>query len=256
MGWIVLAGLMLGLASNFHCLGMCGPIALAVPVNRKNNWTILGGALQYNLGRILIYSVLGVIIGSIGITINTFGILQWLSIIAGAGLILYAWKKYFTIGLSNVFPKIGLNSFLNKYLGTVIRSKSPFRLLFLGSINGLLPCGMVYVALLNALTAGDLLGSGLAMTAFGLGTLPAMMLVVFLANRITTQTRIRMNKAIPYLLTVVGVLIVLRGLNLNIPYISPSIKLKTQETIKTEKNTSENQPEVEMSCCHKGKKCD
>ena len=251
---IIFTGFIIGLGSNFHCIGMCGPIALAVPVQRKNNLTILSGALQYNIGRVITYGILGAIIGTIGLTINTFGILQGLSIISGIGLILYAWRKY----LGNIFrlkkSRFSIQPLLNKGLGKVIRSKSPFRLFFLGLLNGLLPCGMVFVALTNALLTGDIIPSTIAMIAFGIGTLPAMIGVIFMMNKITQQTRQKMTKIVPYLLTIVGLLIILRGLNLGIPYISPNVKMIEKKIdVNNNETTEESDTEktIQMDCCHK-----
>jgi len=247
---IIIGGFIIGLGSNFHCIGMCGPIALAVPVNRKNNLTILSGALQYNFGRILTYAILGLIVGSIGLSIKTMGILQWLSIIAGVGLILFAWKKYlfqFAIFKSSRFS---IQPILNKGLGKIIRSKSPFRLFLLGTLNGLLPCGMVFVALTNAILTGDFLPSALAMIAFGIGTLPSMIAVIFMMNKITQQTRQRMTRMVPYLLTIVGLLVILRGLNLGIPYLSPNVKM-VEKKIDLDDETVETEESIQMDCCHK-----
>ena len=246
----IIAGFIIGLSSNFHCIGMCGPIAMAIPVNRKNNFTILSGALQYNFGRILTYALLGFVVGSIGLTIKTFGILQWLSIVAGIGLILFAWKKYFNQIITIKIPTFGIQSSLNSGLGKIIRSKSPLKLLLLGGLNGLLPCGMVFVALANAILTGGLISSAIAMAAFGVGTLPAMIAVVFMMNKITPTARQRMNKAVPYLLTIVGLLVILRGLNLGIPYISPTVKMVEQK-INTEEGEEELESTVQMDCCHK-----
>lgn len=240
---VLLLGLILGITSNLHCIGMCGPIAMAIPVNRKSNGTILSGVLQYNFGRILTYALLGVIVGSIGITINTLGFLQWLSILAGIFLILFAWRKWFVTKLFSRVPNIGIQSIVSKGLGKVIKSKSPFKISTLGILNGFLPCGMVYAALVNALLAGNPAGSAYAMIAFGIGTLPSMIAVGFAANRINSTMRQKFNKIVPYLLTVVGILIVLRGMNLDIPYLSPKVSIKTTKIT--------NEPEVEMSCCHK-----
>ncbi len=251
----IATGFILGLGSNFHCIGMCGPIALAVPVNRKNNFTILSGALQYNIGRIITYAILGLIVGSIGLTISTLGVLQWLSILTGIGIILYAWKQYFGKLLpSKITTQFSIQPILTKSLGKVIRSKNPFRLFFLGFLNGLLPCGMVFIALTNALLTGDVIPSAIAMIAFGIGTLPAMIGVIFMMNKITQQARQKMTKIVPYLLTIVGLLIILRGLNLGIPYISPSVKMVEKKLEPNEANTDETctkETTVEMDCCHK-----
>ena len=81
------------------------------------------------------------------------------------------------------------------------------------------------------------------MLAFGVGTLPAMIAVGFAANKINSTFRQRINVIIPYLLTVVGLLIVLRGMNLDIPYISP----KVSTTI-----TDQHTKKIEMTCCPSG----
>ncbi len=253
MELFLFTGFILGLTSNLHCIGMCGPIAMAIPVNRKNNLTILSGSLQYNFGRILTYFILGLIVGSIGLTIHTIGVLQWLSIAAGIGLILFAWRKYFRRLFNGQVPGLKIQSFLNKGLGKILKSKSPFRLFLLGNLNGLLPCGMVFAALLNAILTGNFIQSGLAMVAFGIGTLPAMIAVTFIANKIKGTTRQKMAKAVPYLLTLVGVLIVLRGMNLNIPYLSPQVNMVEQpQTLEGDIPTTE----VEMSCCHQAEDCE
>ncbi|MCF8415763.1 MAG: sulfite exporter TauE/SafE family protein [Crocinitomicaceae bacterium] len=239
----ILYGFIIGLTANLHCIGMCGPIAMAIPVNRKNNLTILSGILQYNIGRILIYVQLGIIVGAIGITAETLGALQIMSIITGVFLIIYAWRKYIGKIFDSTFPMFGLNSFVSKNLGKVISSNLPFKNVFLGALNGLLPCGMVYVGLMNALIAGSPGQSALAMLAFGAGTLPAMIAVGFAANKINSTFRQRINVIIPYMLTAVGLLIVLRGMNLDIPYISP----KVSTTI-----TDQQTKKIEMTCCPSG----
>lgn len=249
MSIVLISGLILGLGSNFHCIGMCGPIAMAVPLNRSSNSRILFGILQYNTGRIASYTILGAIAGSVGLTINTFGLLQWLSIISGVLLVLFAWRKYFY----RLFPKLHVNPifsvFISNALSKTMRSGSVFKLGILGSLNGLLPCGMVFVGLTNALLAGSIYGSSLAMLAFGLGTLPSMIIVALVANRVTPSIRRKMNKVVPYMLTVVGILIVFRGLNLNIPYLSPSVHEGDNATDSSNKN-------IEMSCCHSADNCE
>ena len=248
----LITGFILGLTSNFHCIGMCGPIALAVPVNRKNNATILSGAFQYNFGRILSYAFLGALVGMIGLSIHTFGALQWLSILSGIFLIVYAWRKYLGSLFKHHLPTLPIQKHLNTALGKVIRSKSPAKLSFLGLLNGFLPCGMVYAALLNALLTGDIIGSVLAMVFFGIGTLPAMVGVIFMANKITPQLRSKFNKVVPYMITMVGLLIVLRGSNLGIPYISPLIKVELTKINSTD-TKSDN---LTMECCSSNKNCD
>jgi sulfite exporter TauE/SafE len=249
MSTFVITGFILGLTSSLHCIGMCGPIAMAIPMNRKNNWTIVGGVLQYNLGRIFTYSILGLLIGSVGLTIHTFGILQWLSIISGVFLIAYAWRKWLGKSFHAKLPSLNVNSFVSKGIGTVLKSKFPFKLPLLGALNGLLPCGMVYVALMNALLTGAQGSSAIAMAAFGLGTLPSMIAVGFAAGKMNGVLRNKLNAAVPYMLTIVGLLVVLRGMNLGIPFISP----KAEMAMKHSSGMQKPEPEMKMDCCHSSK---
>lgn len=242
----LLTGLILGLSSSFHCIGMCGPIALAIPLDRKSRWTILRDSLKYQFGRLVSYALLGVLVGTIGLTVETLGWLQWLSIASGIFLILWAWRKFFHAFQLLHGPKITVPKMFNRWLGKVVRSQSPAKLLFLGALNGLLPCGMVYAALLNALLTGNMFSSSIAMVAFGLGTFPAMIAVHFALGKWISQQRETFTRVLPVLLTVVGLLVVLRGMNLGIPYLSPKVSVQ---------QTQENAPEATMDCCHSKKNC-
>lgn len=241
----MLLGFIIGLGSAFHCLGMCGPIAMAIPVNRSSVFSILSGALQYNSGRVLAYSVLGIIIGSVGLSIASLQWMQWLSIAAGILMILIAWHRLFTFGNTKVTGT--LTGYIGSGIGKLVRSKSPFKLLGLGVLNGFLPCGMVFIGLTNALVQGSPVEGGLAMLFFGLGTVPMMFAVVFFASRLSGNWRLKFTKAVPYLMTVVGVMVILRGLNLGIPYISPEIKASAFASEQDMENIRK--PKIEMICC-------
>lgn len=251
MNVLIYSGLLLGLSSSFHCVGMCGPIAMAIPLDRSSNVRMISGALQYNIGRIITYAILGALVGTIGISIRAIGVLQWLSIISGAFLIIFAWRKY----LHKLLPSMPALSVVNKFTGkgmsAVMRSGSPFKLFFLGSINGLLPCGMVFVGLTNAVLTGNIVEGSLAMAMFGLGTLPSMFAVAFMANKLSSSFRTKMNKSVPYLLSIVGVLIMLRGMNLNIPYLSPA-----PHVVENVQEDGSVDTKVEMSCCHSADNCE
>lgn len=246
---IYLTALILGLTSNLHCIGMCGPLVMAIPIKRRTNFSLITGILQYNVGRIFTYFLLGILIGTIGLSIQTFNILQWISILSGIFLILFAWRKFFPTKLNTAFKISVVYLFITRSIGTILASESPLKLSLLGMLNGMLPCGMVYLGMLNAILTGDLFQSGLAMAIFGLGTLPSMIFAAYSAAKLTPAFRSKLNRFVPVILTFVGTLIIIRGLNLGIPYISPKIVAD-----KTEKNTSLPKilkPEMEMSCCHK-----
>lgn len=249
----IVTGFVLGITSSLHCIGMCGPIAMALPLNRKSNITILSGALQYNLGRVITYALLGIIAGSIGLTVNTFGVLQWASILSGVLLIVFAWRKLLSRVSFFHAPNLFITNKLSGMLGKVVRSNKPGKLLFLGGLNGLFPCGMVYVALMNAILAGSPFASSLAMISFGIGTLPAMIFVSFAMGKISAERQRSFRQALPYILSLVGVIIILRGMNLNIPYLSPKISVE-QSTTATDNDTP--QSEVTMDCCHSKDACE
>lgn len=251
----IITGFVLGISSSLHCLGMCGPIAMALPLNRQSNGTIFWGALQYNLGRVVTYAILGMIAGLFGLTVHTFGFLQWASILAGAFLILFAWRKLLTRVPMLHAPNFFLTGKLNSLLGKVIRSKRPGKLVFLGSLNGLFPCGMVYAALLNAILAGSPMASATAMISFGIGTLPAMIFVSFAIGKISAEKQQAFRRALPYILSIVGVIIMLRGMNLNIPYLSPKVSIQSEYT-NGENPVKETKSEVVMDCCHSKDRCD
>ncbi len=245
--WIAIV---IGLSSSLHCIGMCGPIALAVPFNRTNNATIFFGLIQYNAGRIGAYALLGLLIGSIGMTVASIHWMQGLSIVAGVLMLVMAWHQLFTKRVK-AFAKI--SSIISKSLGKLIRSNSPFKFLGMGMLNGFLPCGMVFFALTNALIQGTVAGAVWSMIGFGIGTLPAMISVAFFANKISSSIRQKASRYVPIVLTVIGLLVIVRGMNLGVPYISPKLKtVQTSDIQNNEKPTTT----VKLECCSKTTECE
>jgi sulfite exporter TauE/SafE len=218
---LLISAFILGVASSFHCIGMCGPIAMALPLNRRTKGTQLIGLLSNNLGRITTYAIIGLVIGSIGFSLQLYQFLQGLSIVVGVLMIVVAWRK-------QLLRKIEFQAgFLQKWIvgnmGKLLASNSPFKLFILGNLNGLLPCGMIFIAISTALLAENAVGSAAVMASFGLGTLPGMLLVGFFSQQISGPFRANMSRAFPYIMTAVGALVMLRGANLGIPYLSPKI---------------------------------
>ena len=229
MTTIFASAFLLGIISNLHCLGMCGPISLAIPLDRSSKFSMFIGSLQYNLGRIFTYSILGGIVGFIGLGIHLIGILQSISVLAGIGIILYAWRKQLFRGA--FFQKMNgnfLQKFISANMGKIFRTQPKFKRILLGSLNGLLPCGMVYTALITSIVAGSPFYSAVTMVVFGIGTLPTMMIITIFSSEISVSTRGKINRALPYLVTFIGFLIILRGLNLDIPYVSPKASFNAQ----------------------------
>jgi hypothetical protein len=212
----------LGILGSFHCLGMCGPITLAIPHLSDNKLGIFLDSLLYNFGRILTYSLMGLVLGLVGVSFRIAGFQDYLSISLGIIILIFLIipKKYYSSLTDTRF----INKFVfefKKRFQNFLKSKSRLSLFILGFLNGLLPCGLVYIALAGALATARAFEGSLYMTFFGLGTLPMMATVYFSKNIIPNKVRFKINKLIPYAVGLVAVLLILRGLNLGIPYISP-----------------------------------
>lgn len=218
----------IGALGSFHCIGMCGPIALSVPLGGKTGVSGLIRALAYNFGRIITYAILGLIVGSLGKQLMFGGFQQGLSI--GVGVLILAFlilPKTITkkIDPTSTFAKLFLR--LKTTFRSLFQSKNAFGPLALGLVNGLLPCGLVYVGLAGALALGNPLESAQFMAAFGLGTFPVMTSIMFAGDLISLEWRSKARKLIPVIFAIMGILFILRGMNLGIPYISPDMKMTT-----------------------------
>jgi len=207
-----------GLLGSFHCVGMCGPIVLAVPGK-----SILA-KLSYNVGRAITYTVMGAIIGFVGEGFSLMGWQQILSVVVGGVMlliVLFTKYKHFDLPMNGVIEKLWIYS--KKRLGPLFKSQTPAAPFFIGLLNGLLPCGLVYAALFAAVSMGGITESALYMALFGLGTAPLLIALSVFGNLIKPALRIKLNNMVPYFLGLVAVLLILRGLNLGIPYISPKM---------------------------------
>lgn len=219
---IIVPGFILGLLSSFHCMGMCGPIAIAIPHKSETKLGVVVDDLAYNIGRVVTYTILGAIIGVIGATVSLAGYQERLSLISGILLLLVVIvpKKY--ANKLTTFGVIGkLVRKLQKGLQFFLQSKNRSSLFVLGVLNGLLPCGLVYVALTASLANADILGSALFMTAFGIGTIPIMFVIFFARDMMSLQLRQKLLRIVPYGVAFVAILLILRGLHIGIPMISP-----------------------------------
>ena len=212
-----------GLISSFHCIGMCGPIAMMLPVDRSNEAKKITQIITYHIGKLTAYGTLGLIFGLLGRSFYLAGMQQQLSIIVGILMILVAiiperiFAKYnFSKPVYKVITKV------KSSLGQQFKNKSYKSLFTIGLLNGFLPCGMVYVALFGAIAMQNVtLGIGY-MLLFGLGTIPMMVAVVYASGLISFSFRGTIQKAIPLVAVIIGMLFIIRGLGLDIPYLSPS----------------------------------
>jgi sulfite exporter TauE/SafE len=224
-----LSGLALGFLGSLHCIGMCGPIALALPSQSKSKLTFYSGRILYNLGRVVTYSIMGLVIGLIGQSINLAGYQQIVSVVLGVVILL---TVLLPVRIKNYFIKLKPIQFVTKVLqssiGVLFRIGSKSSLFAIGALNGFLPCGFVYVALAGAVALGDVEKSILFMALFGLGTAPAMFSASVVTNLFGQNFRKKIHRAIPVFASVLAVIFILRGLNLGIPYLSPKMKTVTQ----------------------------
>jgi uncharacterized protein len=224
----IITGLSIGALGSFHCIGMCGPIALSLPIHSGNGFQKTLSILLYNIGRALTYAVMGLIFGLLGSSLNVFGLQQWLSIIAGCLILFLLFFSTFNPGSKIVNSRF--NGLIKEKLsGFLSADKSTFSYLVIGLLNGWLPCGLVYVAIAASFALGNVWESTLLMFAFGLGTLPIMASLMLFGKFISQQTRGVINKLVPFVIGIMAILLISRGLNLGIPYLSPSYNKQEQK---------------------------
>lgn len=210
----------LGLAGSLHCAGMCGPLALALPRAGNGLPSLLLGRVGYNFGRVITYCALGVVFGLAGKTLVLAGVQRWVSIALGVALLagLVTSRK-----LALWRPVLVLVEQLKSRLSALLRRRSLAALIMLGMLNGLLPCGLVYVTCAGATATGGILAGAQYMAAFGAGTVP-MMLAISLSGKLVPMVwRLHLHKAIPVSVFLLATLLILRGLSLGIPYVSPDL---------------------------------
>lgn len=252
---LIWSAISLGLVSNFHCLGMCGPIALAVPVKSHSISSRLASILTYNGGRIFTYALIGGIFGIFGQGVALAGFQQQLSVILGLLIIISAFAILVdrkTSFLSKILPKQAM--ILQQKMGSYFRKQGYANNFMLGFLNGLLPCGLVYFALIGALSTGSFFNGILFMIFFGIGTLPVMILMPWIKDLFTTRFRMQLQKSVPIFLLVFGAVLFVRGANLGIPFLSPKVNnASSKETIENKTIPSDNVPQMQtMECCQSG----
>ncbi|CAL2084791.1 conserved membrane hypothetical protein [Tenacibaculum dicentrarchi] len=218
---MILSALIFGLLGSFHCIGMCGPIAFMLPVDRSNKIKQFFQILSYHFGRLFTYGLIGLLFGLLGKGFYFFGFQQQLSIVVGILMIL-------VILLPKTFQKYNFSKSINKWvmkikssLGKELKKKGNDTFFTIGFLNGFLPCGLVYMAVFGAVATTNALSGSLYMFIFGLGTIPLMTIIVYVGNFANALIRKRIQQIIPYVVVFIGILFILRGLGLGIPYVSP-----------------------------------
>jgi len=212
--------LALGLVGSLHCAAMCGPLMLALPVQPGGAGRFVVGRLIYQLGRIATYCLLGILAGLVGRTVFVAGFQRWLSISLGVAILLgFLISKRAAVSA----PVVRMVGWLKSAMSAQLRQRGFRALALLGMLNGLLPCGLVYVALAGALAQGGLLDSVVYMALFGLGTVPTMLGIGLSGKLFSLAFRLKLRQAIPVGVCLVAGLLILRGLGLGIPYVSPAL---------------------------------
>ena len=234
---VLIAAISLGFLGSFHCIGMCCPIAMALPLGRETKFKRVVGSIVYNLGRVFTYGVFGLLFGLLGKGFVIGGYQQILSITLGIiillGLLLPSRVTSF-FGLTKIILPIVTK--VKSLLGNLFKQKSYASLFSIGVLNGLLPCGLVYLGVAGTIATGDAWKGILFMLMFGLGTLPAMLFVSMASSAISIEWRSKVRRAVPVFVGIMACGLILRGMNLGIPYVSPELS-KTDCT--------------KHSCCHK-----
>ena len=211
---------LLGLVGSLHCAGMCGPLALALPAANGGALPLVTGRIGYNLGRMTAYCLLGIVFGLAGRSVALAGLQRWASLAAGVIILLAlipAWRRGFAL------PAVQSVALLKRGLSTLLRRRSLGALYLLGVLNGFLPCGLAYVACAGALSSGSLAIGTMSMLAFGLGTVPMMLGISLAGRNLQWAIRLRFQRFIPAGVAVVGMLLIVRGMALGIPYLSPDL---------------------------------
>jgi uncharacterized protein len=214
---IYIAALVMGLAGSMHCLGMCGPIFMATSSFYGNSKQYILPFIYHHLGKLFSYAVIGLLMGIIGKGASLLWFQNRIMFICGLVLIAMAvgsilkWK-----GLN------GFNSWISRTMGKALKKSGAFAIV-VGILNGLVPCGLVYAAAVGALATQSYSGGMLFMFVFGLGTIPALGLAGFSRWLIPFHMfkNLGVWKRIPIL--ILGIWLLLKGLGLGIPYISPDL---------------------------------
>tara|TARA_R110002049_G_scaffold309129_2_gene517419 strand:- start:368 stop:1069 length:702 start_codon:yes stop_codon:yes gene_type:complete len=219
---MLVSGLILGLMGSLHCVGMCGPIAFMLPVDRHSSLKKMVQIFIYHFGRLLAYGSIGLVFGLLGKGLYVFGLQQKLSIFIGIVMILIVFTPSKIFQKYNVSkPVYKLISKVKSSLGKELKKRTPDTFLTIGFLNGFLPCGLVYMALFGAIAMGNAGQGALYMILFGVGTIPLMTVAVYFGSMLKGVNRKKVQQLIPVFVIVIGVLFILRGLGLGIPYVSP-----------------------------------
>jgi uncharacterized protein len=235
---------LMGFTMSLHCAGMCGPIMTVMPFQKFGGFKKGLAIGLYHLGRISVYALFAVLLHSFKGVFNP-RIQQYVSVVLGVTLLMAGVVSFFPANKWKI--RLPWAEFVKRSLGRLIWEGGLGSITAAGMLNGMLPCGLVYVALSASLSAPTVGGAALFMYAFGVGTMPILLGVILLSKsnvgRLTANFLHlpSLKRLVPMLMLVFGGIFVLRGMNLGIPYLSPKVELGANHVIKS------------CCCCHKPK---
>lgn len=220
--FLIYSAFLLGFAGSFHCMGMCGPIALGFSGAKTEGKSQLQHYLLYFSGKTITYGLLGLVFGLFGQGLVLAGLQRGLSVMMGIVMLLLVIISIFKSEWFHRNPAtLWVQEKIIPLFGKLIKTNGAGSSIGLGLLNGLLPCGLVYIGLTAAIATGSALQAATYMLIFGLGTIPLMLGFVLFTLQISYVWKVRLRKLTPVLMTLIGTLLILRGLNLGIPYVSP-----------------------------------
>ncbi|MCA9735929.1 MAG: sulfite exporter TauE/SafE family protein [Deferribacteres bacterium] len=227
----IMTALVLGLVGGFHCVGMCGPLVLALPGTGENSLPAWTRKLFYNFGRAFTYALMGFVMGIIGQAISLAGFQRALSIILGVTILIIVFiPSRYTNSMTSFFTT---SKIWKKTFGRLLQKQTIPSFFIIGVLNGFLPCGLVYTALAGAVATGSIVNSTIFMIVFGLGTAPMLLLTSLLGGLLSVRWKSLFNRLIPIAATALAVILILRGLSLGIPFLSPVLQDSFETVNKT-----------------------
>jgi len=217
----LISGLLLGLGSSFHCAGMCGPLVLTMPFYSKDGSVKIRSVVEYHFGKTFMYAVLGGVFGIFGMGIKLAGFQQWFSIIFGIVIFIFIlgplWSESIRVYKDSIV--VFWIKLITK-ISILAGNKTYF---LLGMSNGIIPCGIVYIALSASVLAYSAGFGALFMLLFGIGTIPVLSIVITGRHLMKRKLKFSFSKISQVATMILAILFILRGLNLDISYLSPKV---------------------------------
>ncbi|MBK9642964.1 MAG: sulfite exporter TauE/SafE family protein [Saprospiraceae bacterium] len=228
----LISALTLGLGSSLHCMGMCGPLVMAMPFQDLNGDVSTYRLIMYHVGKTLSYASLGFILGSFGMGFKLLGYQQGFSLFFGVSILIISLFPYITKSTRTYQNKLFGN--LSQISASLLKRSGKNSIFYLGVANGLIPCGIVYIALAASVLMYSSLKASVFMMIFGLATIPSLSIIIY-SKRLITSSFGKNFKTMSLVFSLtLSMLFIMRGMNLGIPYLSP--KLAENST---------------LNCCHK-----